>query len=111
MFYGMPAKEKIPELLLERLAGLFKTNGSVEAALFTQVYIPSSHDPPHFYIAIKMSKEEYLRLDSAIRQSARGTLRPEQFVDIVPMGEEKFSTMAATSKVRVFYKRTSVPYA
>ncbi len=109
MMYGMPAKEKVPERFLERLTEEFKMFDSVESAFFTQVYVPSSGEPPHLLIALKINRPFDTYLNNAIGRAAKDTLKSDQFVDIVPMNNT-LSGWQISDGVRVFYRKTSTPY-
>lgn len=105
----MPAEEKVPKKLLERLEELFKATDYVETAFFTQVYYPSKGEPPHGFIALKLRKQFDNELNVAIGKIVKGTIGSNQFVEIGPMTDFTSEWMT-TPNVRVFYRKATSPY-
>lgn len=104
--FGMPAKEKIPKKLLERLQELFKTTDFVEVDFFTHLYVPSSGEAPHGFIAFKVKKQVDQSFNTAIGKIVSETLASSQFIDIVPMSEQTADWMS-TPHMRIFYRANS----
>jgi len=78
--------KEIPTALMDKLAKHFKATGYVEEAFIGQIHVPSSGQPPHLLICLKLRENSGKTFDQVsvdLGPTIRSALSKEEFLDIV----------------------------
>jgi len=83
IYVGLP--QTIPEELLKKLADHFRLSGLVDKAFFGQVYIPSSGQPPHLLIGMRLIEKSPRNFDDLLQEVTAiiATIAKSQLIDVI----------------------------
>jgi len=87
IYIGLP--QTIPEALLKKLADHFRLSGLVDKAFFGQIYIPSSRQPPHLLIGMRLIENSQRNFDDALHEITAiiDTFAKNQLIDVIEIKE------------------------
>lgn len=84
VFIGRP--KEAPTTLMSRLAEYFRSSGNVEEAWVGQIHIPSSGQPAHLFVCLKVSSKSQRNFDQVsidIGPTIRSVLGEKELLDVL----------------------------